>query len=302
MTQCILVTGASGYAGGAVAARLRALGMRVVTAGRAATNDLKMDLADPGSVAALSLPAGIDACVHAAAMHEVGCREAPHAAYVVNVAGTRALLQACERAGIRRLAYVSTFHVYGRPSGLLDEAAPAVPGNDYGLTHLQAEQLFEWAAHAMGASVDILRPANLYGVPASWSGFDRWTLAPFDFCRQAVRTGKIVLHGQGTAVRNYVDVAHFADVVAGRLQGAGLGLLHVAGADWRIRDLALLAAQQAGNAMGRDVPVQWGDAQDVAAPPYQFHSRHQPTRDGDEHGAMAAFLRATLAHLTEYRA
>ena len=301
MTQCILVTGASGYAGGAVAARLRALGLCVVTGGRAADNDLKMDLSDPSSVAALTLPAGIDACVHAAAMHEVGCREAPQAAYVVNVAGTRALLQACERAGIRRLVYVSTFHVYGRPSGLLHEMAPAVPGNDYGLTHLQAEQLFEWTARALSASVDILRPSNLYGVPASWSGFDRWTLAPFDFCRQAVRTGKIVLHGQGTAVRNYVDVAHFADVVARRLSGEGRGLLHVAGADWRIRDLALLAAQQAGEALGRDVPVQWGDAQDASAPAYQFHSRHQQARGGDERGAMAAFLRATLAHLTEYK-
>ncbi|MGH8817702.1 MAG: NAD-dependent epimerase/dehydratase family protein, partial [Achromobacter pestifer] len=194
MSQRVLVTGANGYAGGAIAACLRARGMQVITAGRSGVNDLKLDLSDPRRVADLILPAGIDACVHAAAMHEVGCRADPQAANVVNVAGTRALLQACERAGVRRLAYVSTFHVYGSPAGLLDESTPPVPANDYGLTHLQAEQLFEWAARATGASVDILRPANLYGAPASWNGFDRWTLAPFDFCRQAVANGQIVLH------------------------------------------------------------------------------------------------------------
>ncbi|WP_258128667.1 NAD-dependent epimerase/dehydratase family protein [Achromobacter anxifer] len=296
------MTGASGYAGGAIAARLRTLGVRVITAGRASTNDLKMDLTDPGSVAALPLPAGIDACVHAAAMHEVGCRADPQAAYVVNVAGTRAVLQACARAGIRRLAYVSTFHVYGRPAGSLDETTLAVPGNDYGLTHLQAEQLFEWAARASGASVDILRPSNLYGVPASWHGFARWTLAPFDFCRQAVQADKIVLHGQGTAMRNYLDVAQFADLVARRLQGAGVGLSHVAGTDWRIRDLAMLAAQQAGEVLRRDVPVLFGDALESAAPAYQFHSRHPQPRGGDAPASMAAFLRATLTHLTEQTA
>ncbi|WP_447577567.1 NAD-dependent epimerase/dehydratase family protein [Achromobacter kerstersii] len=302
MIRRVLVTGANGYAGGAVAARLRAQGVQVVTAGRAPANDLQLDLADPRSVAERVLPAGIDACVHAAAMHEVGCRADPQAAYVVNVAGTRALLQACERAGIRRLMYVSTFHVYGRPEGVLDEAAPAVPGNDYGLTHWQAEQLFDWSARALGMSVDILRPSNLYGVPASWSGFDRWTLAPFDFCRQAVNAGKIVLHGQGLAMRNYLDVAYFADVAALRLVSAGQGLLHVAGGDWRIRDLATLAACQASELLGREIPVQTGDAQEAAAPIYQFQSRQLPARDGCEHAAMAAFLRATLTYLMEHKA
>lgn len=299
MTQCVLVTGASGYAGGAIAARLREAGVRVITAGRARGNDLKLNLASPRNVAALELPVGIDACVHAGAMHEVGCREDPQEAYVVNVAGTRALLRACERAGIRRLTYVSTFHVYGRPMGLLDETTPAVPGNDYGLTHLLAEQLFEWAARTWGASVDIVRPSNLYGVPASWRSFDRWTLAPFDFCRQAVETGKIVLHGQGIAVRNYLDVAHFAGIVTNRLEGPGLGLLHVAGADWRIRSLAMLTAQQARTVLGRDVSVLWGGACETPAPPYQFQSCTLKARGSEEASMMAAFLRTTLAHLRE---
>lgn len=302
MSQRVLVTGASGYAGGAIAAGLRRAGMQVVTAGRAQAHDLTLDLADPRRVADLRLPDGIDACVHAAAMHEVGCRADPQAAYVVNVAGTRALLQACERAGIRRLLYVSTFHVHGRPAGLLDESVLAVPANDYGLTHLQAEQLFEWAARAWGASVDILRPANLYGAPASWQGFDRWTLAPFDFCRQAVASGRIVLHGQGLALRNYLNASHVADVAAARLQGAGQGLLHLAGADWRIRDLATLAAQQAREVLGHDVLVHLGDAPEAYAPTYQYLSRHLAPRQGDEPAAMAAFLHATLLHLKEHKA
>ena len=299
MTMRVLVTGASGYAGGIVADRLREHGMEVVTAGRAPSNDIRLDLSDPGSVARLALPHGLDACVHAAAMHEVACRAAPPLAYVVNVAGTRALLDACGRAGIARHAYVSTFHVFGQPAGRLDEGAAVAPANDYGLTHWQAEQLYTLAAQSQGASVDILRPANLFGLPAQWSGFDRWTLAPFDFCRQAVDTGRIVLHGQGLAMRNYLSVDHFARVLARRLTGPGTGVLHVAGADWRIRDLALLAASCATELLGRDVPVAFGAAMESPQAEYQFASRHEDAESGDVHAAMAAFLLDTLAHLKE---
>lgn len=297
MTLRVLVTGASGYAGGVVAACLRDHGMEVVTAGRAPSNDIRLDLSDPGGVARLALPHGLDACVHAAAMHEVACRADPQLAYVVNVAGTRALLDACGRAGIARHAYVSTFHVFGQPAGRLDEGAAVAPANDYGLTHWQAEQLYTLAAQSQGASVDILRPANLFGLPAQWPGFDRWTLAPFDFCRQAVDTGRIALHGQGLAMRNYLGADHFAQVLARRLAGPGAGVLHVAGADWRIRDLALLAASCAKESLGHDVPVAFGAAVESPAAEYQFASRHDIAQGGDARAAMAAFLSATLAHL-----
>ncbi|MBD9379756.1 SDR family oxidoreductase [Achromobacter sp. ACM02] len=299
MTSRVLVTGARGYAGGAVAACLRAHGVEVVTAGRAPSDDIRLDLSDPDAVAGLALPDGLDACIHAAAMHEVACRANPSLAYVVNVAGTRALLEACARAGIERHAYVSTFHVFGRPAALLDELAPAVPANDYGLTHRHAEELYALAAREQGMSVDILRPANLFGAPARWTGFDRWTLAPFDFCRQAVANGRIVLHGRGKARRNYLSVEHFAQVLARRLPGAGSGVLHVAGADWLIRDLAGLAASRAKRLLGRNIPVQFGSLEELPAPDYQFISRHEAAEGGDANDAMATFFDKTLAHLME---
>jgi len=297
MTVRVLVTGASGYAGGVIADELRAHGMEVLTAGRAPSNDIKLDLSDPAGLAAMKLPQGLHACVHAAAMHEVACRATPSLAYVVNVAGTRALLDACGRAGISRHAYVSTFHVFGRPEGHLDEASAVAPLNDYGLTHWQAEQLYTLAAQTQGMSVDILRPANLFGLPAHWAGFDRWTLAPFDFCRQAVEHGRIALHGQGTALRNYLSAQHLARVLASRLAEPGAGVLHVAGAEWRIRDLANLAASCASASLGREVPVVFGTAMESAAPEYQFASRHDAAESGDARTAMAAFLFGTLAHL-----
>ncbi|MDH0685272.1 NAD-dependent epimerase/dehydratase family protein [Achromobacter animicus] len=297
MTFRVLVTGASGYAGGVLAQRLRAQGMEVVTAGRAPSNEVQLDLSDPASLARLALPKGLDACVHAAAMNEVACRAHPELAYVVNVAGTRALLDACERASIARHVYVSTFHVFGQPAGRLDEESAVVPGNDYGLTHWQAEQLYAMAARARGVSVDILRPANLYGRPAQWADFDRWTLAPFDFCRQAVNSGRIVLHGLGLAMRNYLSVEHLAYVSAGRLMGPGQGVLHVAGTDWQIRKLALLAASCATELLGRDVTVAFGDKLDNPAVAYQFASRHEAAEGGDAAAAMAEFLSATLSHL-----
>lgn len=300
MTLRILVTGASGYAGGAIAAALRAHGAEVITAGRRPDDGVALDLADPGAVAALRLPANVDACVHAAAMHEVQCRADPYAAYVVNVAGSRALAQACQRAGVGRLIYVSTFHVFGDPAGDLDELAAPRPVNDYGLTHLQAEEALAVAGRAGGPVLDVFRPANLYGEPADWGRFNRWTLAPFDFCRQAMQDGMIRLHARGAAVRNYCSVTNLAAHVCARLaSGQSLPLTHLAGTDWRIADLADLAAECAASVLNRPVAVRYGAADETPAPAIRFMSRHAANREPGNHSAMAGFLRATLIALKD---
>lgn len=295
MNRSILLTGASGYAGAALATALRQSGSTVVTAGRRKEDQLFLDLLDPERIPDISIPSGLDVCIHAAAAHEIQCRDNPIAAYTANITATRALIAAASAAGIRHFVYVSTFHVFGAPAGNLAEDAMPTPANDYGLTHLMAEQIFIMCARQTGCAVNVLRPANLYGAPSDWATFNRWTLAPFDFARQAVRDGTIRLQSDGAPVRNYVSLDRLCAAVISAARERMPLLTHVAGRPWSMREVATLCSNVASEATGHDIPIVYGEKR-AEELPYRFFSRHWPVEDDAEGDMMKNFLSSVVRH------
>ena len=268
---------------------LRAAGITVLTAGRRPADDLAFDLMRPERLSTQTFPQDIDVVVHAAAVHEVLCRQDPVGAYTANVTATRALLELARKSSVRRLIYVSTFHVFGSLNGLIDESRIPQPVNDYGLTHLLAEQIFLTFVQAHQFEVSILRPANLFGTPTHWSDFNRWTLAPFDFVQQGIVNREIVLHTDGTPVRNYVSLSHLATTVLAAVRGELTGVTHVAGQPWSIRALASLAAKAVGSVIGKPVSVVLGQPGSIEVS-YTFCSNTVASELDERQEYMRSFL------------
>jgi nucleoside-diphosphate-sugar epimerase len=142
----VLVTGASGLLGGAVARALVGRGDDVRTLQRRPSGvtgavDVAGSLTDADAVArALD---GVDAVVHLAA--KVSLAGDPAEFDAVNVGGTRALLDAAERAGVTRFVQVSSPSVAHAGSSLVGVGAgPADPERargDYARTKAAAELL-----------------------------------------------------------------------------------------------------------------------------------------------------------------
>jgi UDP-glucose 4-epimerase len=109
---------------------------------------------------------GINTIFHLAALNDIECAADPELAHRVNVRGTELLLSAAIAAGVKRIVYMSTIHVYGSPlSGNITEASPTEPTHPYGITHLLAEKLI-LDAHQKGLIEGVvLRSANGFGVP-----------------------------------------------------------------------------------------------------------------------------------------
>ncbi len=199
----IHLLGARGLIGGAIVEKLpvRALGRA------------DLDLSDTAKLKPEAFPGG-GALVHAAGITDEEFAADPAAAWTRATRLTQILLDAALGAGIKRLIYISTAHVYGPLEGDMTEARPVNPIGDYALAHFTTEQLFRRAALQRGMDVLILRPCAVYGLPPELARFKRWSLIPFSFPRELLRDGKIVLKSDGEQRRNFVSAQAIAAEVA----------------------------------------------------------------------------------------
>lgn len=170
----VLLTGSSGWLGRYLAPRLRARGHGVtgldVVPG--ADTDLVGSVADRAVVGS-AFARGIEAVIHAGALHKPDIARYPAQAFVdVNVTGTLNLLEAAVAAGHDRFVLTSTTSLMisreirdeaGAAAVWLDErSGPLAPRNIYGVTKLAAEGLCRLyaAEHALAAIV--LRTARFF--------------------------------------------------------------------------------------------------------------------------------------------
>jgi nucleoside-diphosphate-sugar epimerase len=180
----VLVTGAGGFVGGFVAARLAHEGHRVAGFDRVArpldqrhrARDVEVhegDLLDAARVRGVVERAQPDGIVHAAALiSQVDGTADPLRTYRVNVEGTMNVLEAA-RAFPCRLVYVSTATLYGIHPDLhpLAEDARPEPVGIYDTTKLMAETMVLTYAKVYGLDTVAVRPGYVYGPGASTGGY-----------------------------------------------------------------------------------------------------------------------------------
>jgi dihydroflavonol-4-reductase len=171
----VLVTGATGFTGGHLAATLAARGDEVRALVRPKSrarfdrsrlpglgvSAVEGDLADPASLGRAA--DGVAVVYHIAATY----REAgqPDSAYrAVNVEGTRNVLRASRDAGVQRVVHCSTGGVHGHIANPpANEEAPFNPGDVYQETKLEAEKAAREFGGAGGLDVVVVRPIGIYG-------------------------------------------------------------------------------------------------------------------------------------------
>lgn len=245
MISKILLTGGAGYIGSHTAVELMRSGHHVVILDNLCNSSAKVleriealagkgftfieaDVRCPELLDKLFYEHSIEGVIHFAGLKAVGESVAQPLRYFENnVGSTLSLLQAMERAGLRRIVFSSSATVYGDPVRVpISEISKLQPTNPYGRTKLMCEDILrDLQASDQRWHVAILRYFNPVGAHESGSIGEHPSGAPnnlMPFVSQ-VAVGKrdhLSIFGSdypttdGTGVRDYI---HVVDLAQGHL-------------------------------------------------------------------------------------
>lgn len=248
MDQRILITGACGLVGTALACALRNSGAELRFLDIAARDHAFGDVRDLDRVRAAV--DGCDGVFHLAAISRVIWGEQqPETCRATNVGGVRNVLEAA--AGSARkpwLVFASSREVYGEPGQLpVNEATPLRPMNVYARTKVRGEALVEGARNE-GVRASVVRLSNVFGSTDDHA--DR--VAPA-FARAAALSEDLRVDG----ANHTLDFTHIDDVAAGLATLASLlgkggsappPIHFVTGVPTTLRQLAEMAIRLASSA------------------------------------------------------
>lgn len=221
----ILITGAAGFLGSALANRFVLEGHQVRGIDDCSTGDaskLSPDVyftrGDVNDRPRLwTLLQEVDVVYHLAARVSVPesilyPREYNH----VNVGGTVSLLEAVRDVGVKRLIFISSGAVYGdQKNAVCKEDMEPRPRSPYAVSKLAGEHYVRTIGSAAGIETVVLRVFNTYG-PGQHVPPAHAPVIPA-FLRAAIRNGTIVVNGDGNQSRDYV---YIDDAVSGMIAAA----------------------------------------------------------------------------------
>jgi UDP-glucose 4-epimerase len=227
----VIVVGAGGFVGGAIAQQLRNETVPVLGLTRKDVDLLQEDAAK--KLAGLLRPD--DAVVFVSAI--APARNS--AALMQDLRMAEQLVAALAAQPVAHLVYISSDAVYADDANPVTERSCRQPSTMHGMMHAARELMLKSEAKAPLA---ILRPSLLYGARDPHNGY-----GPNRFRRLAAKGEAITLFGEGEEQRDHVDIVDVARLTALALAHRSRGELNIAtGASTSFRDVAEMVVKLSG--------------------------------------------------------
>lgn len=163
----------------------------------------------------------------------------------VNLLGTVNVLDACVKAGVKKIIFLSSAAVYGQAANFpIKEGRILTPINCYGASKIGAESCLILYSKQYGIDYSVLRFANVYGPGQRW---DNEGGVVSIFCKNALLSRPITVYGGGNQTRDfvYIDDAVRAGYLALRVKKNFIANVSF-GKETGIKDLAELVQKISG--------------------------------------------------------
>ena len=245
-----LVTGAGGFLGAAIVARLRCEGESVLATDIAdastGTVDAACDVSVADEIDAVVRDGGFRTILHCGAVSgPMVMADRPLDVWRINAGGTAHVLDAARRHGVRRTVLCSTSEVYGSRTGRVDEDSAPVPESVYAANKLAGEHAMSGYLRQHGVDAVALRLSWIYGT-------GRTTPTTLQALLRQVTSGSPArLDACGSDITHYlhVDDAVEASIAAARTDSLTERVLNVtAGAGVPMEEVAAIVRKLVPNA------------------------------------------------------
>jgi UDP-glucose 4-epimerase len=177
----------------------------------------------------------------------------------VNIMGTLNLLEACCKAGVRKVVYISSAAVYGHPQYLpIDEEHPVLPLSPYGISKYVPEMYLRHFFYHYGLEYTVLRYANVYGPRQDPSGEGSVVAI---FIDRLLKGETPVIYGDGEQTRDFIYVKDVAQGTLQALEGGNGAVFNVSsGKRVSVNELYAMLQKLMGNEItARYAPPRPGD-------------------------------------------
>ncbi|WP_444950781.1 dTDP-glucose 4,6-dehydratase [Micromonospora ureilytica] len=178
---------------------------------------------------------GHDAVVHfAAESHVDRSIDDPAPFFETNVMGSHYLMAACARGGVGRVVHVSTDEVYGSINeGSWNESCVLEPNSPYAASKAASDHVVRSYWRTYDVDVSITRCANNYGP------YQHVEKVIPRFVTSLLTGQEITLHGDGSAVREWLHVDDHCRAIALVLAKGRAGEVYNIGGDLELTNYAL---------------------------------------------------------------
>ena len=173
-----------------------------------------------------------------------------------NILGNTILLEASRKNGVKRFIFASTLYVYSKA------------GSFYRSSKQACELLVENYHEIYGLDFTILRYGSLYGPRATGSN---WI---YKILKQAFLEGKIIRHGDGEELREYIHVYDAARLSVDILNGEykNQHVIITGNQQIKVKDLLIMVKEMLNNKINLEfLPVDYSEHYEIT--PYAFNPK-----------------------------
>lgn len=218
MQNKILITGGFGTLGSYVTKYFLKLGYKVYVTS-SSTNKIPdlflgvkvipLDLMNPFAGSDQINKLKFDIVIHLASYNEYLDKNYYWQSYRVNTEGTSSLINNLNLDNLKHFVYLSTYHVYGKNEGFINEDLVPKPLNDYAVSHLAAEFIVRQHSISSALPATIIRLTNSYGCPINKNKINK-NLLLNDLALMALKEDKLTLKSAPNIRRDFICMSDVA--------------------------------------------------------------------------------------------